>query len=242
MRLTVIGCAGSFPRADSPASCYLVEHDGFRLLLDMGNGSLGALQRHVAPTDVDAVLVSHLHTDHCVDLCSLDVYLRYHPDGRRPSVPVYGPAGLAERIRAAAGEGSDLALDFIELVPGRAAIGPFSITIARMAHPGIAYGYRITADGRTLVYSGDTGPTPALRELAAGADVALFEASFRAADTNPSDLHLTGAQAAEAAVAAAVPRLVLTHLVGWFEPGYALADAAAHPQVCLATAGMVVDV
>jgi ribonuclease BN (tRNA processing enzyme) len=89
MRLTVIGCAGSFPRADSPASCYLVEHDGFRLLLDMGNGSLGALQRHVAPTDVDAVLVSHLHTDHCVDLCSLDVYLRYHPDGRRPSVPVW---------------------------------------------------------------------------------------------------------------------------------------------------------
>ena len=68
MRLTVVGCSGSFPGPGSPASCYLVEADGFRVLLDLGNGALGALQRHLQARDIDAVLLSHLHADHCIDL------------------------------------------------------------------------------------------------------------------------------------------------------------------------------
>ena len=70
MRLTVVGCSGSFPGPESAASCYLLEADGFRLVVDMGNGSLGALQRHAPLFGVDAVLLSHLHADHCVDLYS----------------------------------------------------------------------------------------------------------------------------------------------------------------------------
>ena len=98
MRLTVIGCSGSAPGADSPASCYLVEHDGFRLVLDLGNGALGALARYVDPLTIDAVLVSHLHADHCLDLVAYSYALRYHPAGPVRRVPVHGPAGLAERI------------------------------------------------------------------------------------------------------------------------------------------------
>ena len=67
MRLTVIGCSGSFPGPDSPASCYLVEHDGFRLLLDLGNGSLGVLQRYIALDEIDGIALTHLHADHCLD-------------------------------------------------------------------------------------------------------------------------------------------------------------------------------
>ncbi len=98
MHLTVVGCAGSFPGPDSPASCYLLEADGFRLVIDLGNGSLGALQRYASLSGIDAVCLSHLHIDHCVDLYSYSIARSYHPDGQLPAIPVYGQAGTAERI------------------------------------------------------------------------------------------------------------------------------------------------
>lgn len=241
VRLTVVGCAGSFPNADSPASCYLVEHDGFRLVVDMGNGALGSLLRVVDGREVDAVLISHLHTDHCIDLLSYDVFLRYHPGGPPEPVPVHGPAGTAERMAAASAEGRLLVLDFRVVEEGTFDVGPFRVTAARMAHPGVSYGYRIEAGGRSLVYSGDTGPTDDLTDLARGADLALFEASFREGDPNPPGLHMTGADAAATAVAAGVSRLVITHQVAWLEPGYAMAEAGAHPCVDSAYQGMVVE-
>ena len=96
MRLTVIGCSGSFPGPDSPASCYLIEEQGFRLLLDLGSGSLGPLQRHARLDGIDAVCLSHLHADHCLDLCGYWVARTYRPEGPAPQIPVYGPAGTAE--------------------------------------------------------------------------------------------------------------------------------------------------
>jgi hypothetical protein len=88
MRLTVVGCSGSVPSVDSPASCYLVEADDgqrpWRVLLDLGSGALGPLQQHVDPTRLDAVLLSHLHADHCLDLCGLYVMLKYAPQAGTP--------------------------------------------------------------------------------------------------------------------------------------------------------------
>ncbi len=69
VRITVIGCSGSFPGPDGPASCYLLEAEGFRLLLDLGSGAVGALQRHAPLDGIDAVCVSHHHPDHCLDIC-----------------------------------------------------------------------------------------------------------------------------------------------------------------------------
>jgi ribonuclease BN (tRNA processing enzyme) len=93
MRLTVIGCSGSFPGPASAASCYLLEADGFRLVIDMGNGALGALQRYAPLFGVDAIALSHLHADHCVDVYSYSIARTYAPDGPQPPIPVYGPAG-----------------------------------------------------------------------------------------------------------------------------------------------------
>ena len=98
MRVTVIGCAGSFPGPSSPASCYLFEADGFRLAVDMGNGALGVLQRHAGIAGIDAVLLSHLHADHCVDLYAYRIARRYAPDGPMPAIPVYAPSGALERL------------------------------------------------------------------------------------------------------------------------------------------------
>ena len=111
MRLTVVGCSGSFPGPDSAASCYLLEADGFRLVVDMGNGSLGALQRFAPLFGIDAVLLSHLHADHCVDLYSYSVARAYAPAGPQPPIPVYGPAGTSMRIGLVHGPDGDPGLD-----------------------------------------------------------------------------------------------------------------------------------
>jgi len=88
VRLTVIGCAGSFPNPTSAASCYLVEHDGTSIALDLGPGSLGPLAAATDIRTLDAVLLSHLHADHCLDLAGMYVARKYHPDGPPPPLAV----------------------------------------------------------------------------------------------------------------------------------------------------------
>ncbi len=231
MKLTVLGCAGTFPSAESSCSGYLVEHDGFRLVLDLGSGALGALQRHVGLFDVDAVYVSHVHADHCIDLVAYSYARRYHPGGIPPRLPVYGPKGLGARLCGAFEEppvdGLLDVFDFREVPVGRQAIGPFTVTSARMNHPVECHGLRLEAGGRSLVYSGDTATSPALVELARDVDVLLCEASWPEDPANPPGLHLSGREAGEHAAAAGVHRLLLTHLMAWSEPEAMRAEARA---------------
>jgi ribonuclease BN (tRNA processing enzyme) len=230
MRLTVVGCSGSFPGPTGPASCYLVETEGHRVLLDLGNGALGALATHADIYTIDAVLFSHLHPDHCFDLASYYVARRYHPDGGRPRIPVYGPPAVASRMAEAYGverpEGMTQEFDFHEWANGSAVdIGPLRVTVARVAHPVPCFAMRVEHAGRVLVYSGDTGPCDALVDLSRGADLLLCEASNQERPNNPTGLHLTGRQAAETATAAGVHRLVLTHVPPWYSGEVALAEA-----------------
>lgn len=258
LRLTVVGCSGSYPGPDSAASCYLLEADHvdadgrsrtWRVLLDLGNGALGQLHNYVDPLTVDAVFLSHLHADHCLDLCGYYVMRKYHPTGAQPRIPVWAPAGASERMARAydlpLDPGMDEEFDFREHVPGTAVeVGPFRVEPVEVVHPVVAYALRVTAAGRTLVYSGDTGPCAALDETAAGADLLLAEASFRSVDDNPPDLHMTGADCGRTASAAGVGRLVLTHVPPWHERAEAEAEARAEwsGPVELARAGATWDV
>lgn len=230
MRVTVVGCAGSFPRAESAASCYLLEAEGFRLVIDLGNGALGALQEHIGIGDVDAICLSHLHGDHCVDLGAYGVARQYGPDGDLPPVPVYGPAGTAQRLAPVFGLVADELAErftFGQLTPGRMEIGPFAITTDRMNHPVETFGFRVEHDGWTVAYSADTGESGALIALARDADLLLCEASFLDRPGNLRDVHLSARQAAEHAAKATVGELVLTHLVAWNDPEQSMAEAAA---------------
>ncbi|MEO5875503.1 MAG: MBL fold metallo-hydrolase [Streptosporangiaceae bacterium] len=230
MRVTVIGCSGSFPGPDSPASCYLFEAGGFSLLLDFGNGALGALQRHHGLYDVDAILISHLHADHCMDLCGYYVARKYCPQGTQPKIPVYGPAGADVRMA----EAYDL-----DLVPGMTdtfdftplsrefQVGPFHVVTEPVNHVIESYGFRITCEGGTVAYSGDTGRTDVLVDLARDADLFLCEASFLEGPDLPPNLHLTAREAAEYADLAGVKKLVLTHLVPWNDAERSLNEAKA---------------
>jgi len=246
MRLTVIGCSGSFPGPDSPASCYLLEAEGFRLVMDMGNGGLGVLQRYAELFGIDAICLSHLHGDHCIDLSSYWVARQYAPSGTQPPIPVYGPRGTAERMAGFSGE--DVAsirsrFELHDLEPQTRQIGPFRITTERMNHPVETFGFRVEHAGRTLAYSADTGVSDALVRLAADADLLLSEASFMDIDDNPPDLHLTARQAGEYATRAGVGQLVLTHLVPWYDRERSLAEAAESycGPLSAATSGLVLE-
>jgi ribonuclease BN (tRNA processing enzyme) len=228
VRLTVIGCSGSFPGPETTSSCYLVEADGFRLVVELGNGSLGQLQRYCHIRDIDAVLVSHLHADHCMDLLPLYVARTYDPAGKHPVLPVYAPAGAAEQMVHAYGRSDphriDACFEFVDWAAGTYQVGPFTVTVAQVAHPIETWGMRIEHDGAALVYSADTGPCDALVELGRDADAALFESSFEHGrdDAAPPDLHMTGGQAGEQATAAGARRLLLTHLPPWNDPQVSL--------------------
>jgi ribonuclease BN (tRNA processing enzyme) len=247
MQLTVVGCSGSFPGPDSPTSCYLLEAEGFRLVVDMGNGTLGALQRYADMFGIDAICLSHLHADHCVDLGSYWVARQYAPGGPKPPIPVYGPAATAERVAEVLGSGHHGTgsvrerFDVHGLAPGRLEIGPFRITAERMNHPVETFGFRVEHAGWRLAYSADTGETDALVRLAEGVDVLLCEASFTSGEDNPPDLHLTARQAGEHAARAGVGQLVLTHLVPWYDREGSLAEAAGSYRgpLSAAIAGLV---
>jgi ribonuclease BN (tRNA processing enzyme) len=229
MKLTVVGCSGSVPGPDGPASAYLVEHDGVRLLLDLGSGALGPLYRYVDPVDIDVVLLSHLHADHCLDLCAYAVARRFGPAGPPPPVPVVAPAGAAQRIAAAYGPESRLddVFAFSDLVAGQWEIGPFEVRTARVNHPVETYAIRVSAGGRSVTYSADTGRSKALVELARGSDLLLCEATFPDGADTPQDLHLTGREAGEHAERAGVERLLLTHIPPWGDRIATLGEACS---------------
>ncbi|MEU3041904.1 MULTISPECIES: MBL fold metallo-hydrolase [Streptomyces] len=230
MKLTVVGCSGSFPSAESACSSYLVEADGFQLLLDMGNGALGELQRHTGLYDLDAIFLSHLHADHCIDMCAYFVARYYrHGDGPCDALPVYGPEGTQQRLITAYGDSSaehmPEVFDFRTLKDGTFDLGPFRISAVRVPHPVEAYAIRVEHDGRSLTYSGDTGPCAELDALAAGTDLFLCEAAFTHGKENIPDLHLNGREAGESAQRAGAGRLLLTHIPPWTDPRTNLTDA-----------------
>lgn len=234
MKLTVLGCSGSIPGPDSPASGYLIEADGYRLLLDLGHGAFGALQQYVAPADVDAIVISHLHADHCIDLTAYVVALRYGGDGfglRGPDkrIPLIGVPGTRDRLEAAYdpfARKPGLHELFAFATPTESELGPFAMSYAPMNHPTPTNGVRITWNDRSLVYSADTGECPELVDLAHGADVFLCEASVGPDEDLIPDLHLTGRMAGEHADKAGVERLIITHVPPWNSKQVAADEAA----------------
>jgi ribonuclease BN (tRNA processing enzyme) len=227
--LTIVGCAGSAPGPDSACSCYLIQEDGFSLLLDVGNGAAGPLQRYAAPQDVGAVIISHAHSDHYTDISQLQ-YLRNVTAA--PPLPIIAPAnlpGLLLLIRP------DLwAITLAQ--PGLVRLGPLAVRLARVAHGTMeCWASRV---GDALCYTADTEPCAALDELADGCGVLLAEASGLDGDKLPR--HLTAGDAGRLAARSGTRLLVLTHLRPWLDHGRLLAEAAEHAPcpVILARPGL----
>jgi len=247
VRLRVIGCSGSLPGPDSAASCYLVEAGDTTLVLDLGNGALGPLQRWARLDRIDGVLLSHLHADHCLDLCGYYVASRYAPRDDYPQVPVWGPAGTAARMARAYGLPEDPGMtqefDFRTYPSAPFMVGEVRVSVTSVVHPVPAYAIRLEHGGSSLTYSGDTAATPALVDLAWEADLFVCGASCVDGEPNPPGLHLTGREAGEHAAAAGVSRLLLTHIPPWTDPAVPAAEARAvfDGPTEVAVAGAVTD-
>ncbi|CCH28497.1 MBL fold metallo-hydrolase [Actinosynnema sp. NPDC047251] len=235
MQLTVLGCSGSAPGPDLPTSGYLVEVAGVRIAVELGGGVFGALQRRCDPFTLDAVLLSHLHLDHCADFSALTTYLRAHPAppasfGR---LPVFAPPHAPDRLAAAhAASEEELAtlrladtFDFVPLAAGTFHVGPVTVEVAAMRHICEAYAFRISHGDTSLVFTGDTVPCPELVALARGADLLLADAAWREQAGRANYLHMSGRETSVVATEAGVGRLVLTHVLPWSDRDGVLADA-----------------
>lgn len=247
MELTILGCSGSTSGPGNPASTYLVTEGDFAMVVDLGPGGFGALWAATDPRRVGAIALSHLHPDHCLDLCAYNVAARHSPTAPWPRVPVYAPARAPQRMSAAYRpddvEQPEWAVDFVAWAPEQR-IGPWTVTTTRVDHPTEAWAIRVAGERGSLVYSGDTGPCESLVELARGADTLLCEAAYREVDDPGPGVHLTARQAAEHATRAGVRRLVLTHIPPWFSPAEAYAEARPHfaGELLVAEPGMTVGV
>jgi ribonuclease BN (tRNA processing enzyme) len=237
--LTVLGCAGSAPGPNAPTSGYLLEADGFLLGVELGHGTLTVLQAIRDPFELDALVFSHLHPDHCADFTALTVVRRYHPAPlRNPHehrLPVYGATEMHSRFVAAhspdeadrASEDLSDVFEFHVLEPGTISIGPFEVSVVYANHVCEAFSFRFSHRGRTLAFTGDTDVFDGLAGFFAGADVLLAEASWTHAEDRPANLHLSGKEAGELAKRAGVGQLLVTHVPPWTDASEVLAEARA---------------
>lgn len=225
IRLTILGSCGTYPAPGRACSGYLLEagpDDGSgvtaRVWVDVGGGSLANL---LAVTDLgklDAIWLSHLHIDHVSDLPLAYYALRYGDFGRPPpTLPVYGPAGWADRVRGFVAMTTSSALEDVfevrELSDGeRLTFGPMELTAVATLHSAETYGVRASADGHTIAYSADSGPCDALRRLADGADLFLCESTWPEWQPDNPPNHMTPELAGRLAAEAGAAQLLLTHL------------------------------
>ena len=245
MRLTVLGGCGGWPAAGLACSGYLVEHDGFRLLIDPGYATLPRLLAVADAADVDAVLVSHGHPDHCADLNPLLRARVLAETGAEP-LPVYAPPGALGPVLALDRPGMlDDAVRLREFDPGdRLTVGPFGVRSWLLPHWLPNAGIRLAADGQSLAYTGDTGPSPDLVSLADGADILLAEATHPWQVPGGDARFLSSArQAGAVAAQAGVGRLILTHLWPGTNPEHAIEAAAeGYPgPIAVASGGLIAE-
>ncbi len=220
LRLTVPGTSGARPAAGRACSGYLLESNGVRIVVDLGFGALPRQLAHCAAADVRAVLVSHAHADHCVDLFGL-YRARVLPEPPFPPLPVYALPEVMDRVGSLDGtDGSRrfrAGCEYHETGPEQEfSVGPFRVRTVPLPHFVPDLGFRIESEGSVVAYTGDTGPSPRLVDLARDADLFVCEAMYQGAGPpGPQRFLLTAAESGRAARDAGARRLLLTH----FWPG-----------------------
>ncbi|KRG16655.1 hypothetical protein ACA30_00550 [Virgibacillus soli] len=244
MKLTVIGHWGGFPKVGEASSGYLLEHEGFRLLVDCGSAVLSQLQYYLKPTELDAVIISHYHPDHVADIGVLQhaLIIAKYTEGFSRNLPIYGheedQAGFA-------------ALTYKNLTTGMVYkgdqllhIGPFQIEFIETVHPVPCYAMRIKAGSKTLIYTADTAYFPELAEFAKGADLILCESNYYKDMKEAAFNHMTSDQAGQLARLANAKKLVLTHLphFGNYEQLISEAKEDYPGDIILASSGLAITI
>lgn len=248
MKLTVLGCWAPYPRVSGACSGYLLQDLGKNLLIDTGNGVLSKMLQHINIEDLDAVILSHLHPDHIMDIYSLRHAIESaNREGRMHRlVPLYLPSGPAEDFDRLKGFSKAFQINLIDQLPEpkETTLAGLKIKFVQSKHNLPCYSIAV-AGSKNWVFSGDTAYNEDLIKLAAEADFLLCEASGLDKDAEYLQAnHLTARQAGQLAKKAAVKRLMITH----FYPEYVLsqlqqqAEESFGAQVELAREGATIEV
>lgn len=222
MRLDIVGAGPAYTdRPGATGAAYLLRAGSTAILLDLGQGSFPRLAGLLDPGDLDAVLISHLHPDHFIDLVALRHFLRWGPKAPR-RVRVIGPAGLADRLDALHAEPgfARATLDIETLSPGQFDIGAITVDVTPVTHHAPSFGFRVADGDRPgLVYSGDCGRAADLDTLVRPGDTLLAEVSFGPGPVPADAAHLDGPTVGALAARGHIGRVLLTHLLMEFDPG-----------------------
>jgi ribonuclease BN (tRNA processing enzyme) len=221
VRLTILGAGPAYTdRPGATGAAYLVRTDATSVLLDLGQGSFPRLAAAVEPSRLDAVVVSHLHPDHFIDLVPLRHYLRYEFQPPR-RVTVHGPGALADRLDALHAERGFAAetLDCRPLTVQPTAIGDLIVEPRLVTHTDESYAFRVSpaTGGDGLVYSGDCGRADDLLPLIRSGDAILAEVSFGPGPVAPGALHLDGPAVGALATTTGAGQVLLTHIQMGFD-------------------------
>lgn len=230
LQLDVLGAGPAYTdRPGAAGAAYLLRARGTAIVLDLGQGAFPRLAAQLEPSTLDAVVVSHLHPDHFIDLVALRHYLRwqFHPVRH---VRVIAPNGLEKRIDALHDEPGFTAasLDVEPIVVGTTDIGAMRVEAARVTHTADSHAFRVSVggDGVGLVYSGDCGRAHDLDPLVRKGDVILSEVSFGPGPVVHDALHLDGPAVGALAARTGAGRVLLTHLQMGFDPEATMASVA----------------
>jgi ribonuclease BN (tRNA processing enzyme) len=221
MRLTILGRSPASPNPGEACAGYLLEGGGSRVLVDIGPGVVAQLVRRHHPDELGAVVVSHMHADHMLDLVTLRYVYPWRDLPKDQRLRVYLPPGSADQmLDLAKGVGNarhfEACFQLAEHDGSLLALGGMKLTPVETQHYIPCWGFRVEADGRRLAYTADTAPCGGLTDLAEDADLLLSEATLRTLDEDASPPeprgHLTPEEAGDAARDGGSRRLMLTHM------------------------------
>ena len=241
MKVTVLGSCAAWPEPGRACAGFLVEHAGYRLVLDLGFGTLPRLLALCPNGTVDAVVITHQHSDHCVDLNGL-LRVRHYGERTLDRIPLYCPPGVAELVDSLEPEPRLTELFDVHELPGTHKAGPFELTSVELPHFVTNAGVRLHAAHKTVAYTGDTGPSELLAELGRKADLYIMDATLQHQPEGPRNV-LSAEEAGYWAAQARARRLLLTHFWPGNDRGVSLRQAAAHftGELLAADEGLVVD-
>lgn len=213
LAVRILGCSGSYAAAGGACTGYLVQSSGTNVWLDCGPGTLANLQQWIALADLDAIVLTHAHPDHWLELPIIANALEWYEPRER--LPVYSNAHMFGEARQLIGQSIATVFDWnVVDTDETVAIGGQEWRFDETDHYVPTYAVRVDADGASLVFSSDTGPNFSLQRFidrAGPIDLALLESTFLDRAGNEGILHLSATEAGEMAAAASAGRLVLTH-------------------------------
>lgn len=240
MDITVIGCWGAYPEKNEATSGYLVESEGSKILLDCGSGVLSRLQNYCFLEELDAVVLTHAHTDHVADIFSLEFAVLILMQIGKRSKPLDVYVNREARGLLAFSYPDNVRVHWIG-ADTALTIGTVQLAFSENVHDIPCLAVKLTSrNGKTLVYSGDTGYCQAIIDFARSADVLLIESSFYDWQAGIMNGHLTAGEAGRIAALAGAGLTILTHFPHYGELEQLAAEASRQYDgpIRLASCGM----